>query len=97
MIAFYRMGTPVPGYRKEAGEYAKSVSEYITKNHGVEATCAIKIGGAAGRVGIRIGFDNMAAFEAWIEKARSDDAYMKLTKTAGGILADSEDAVWKLL
>lgn len=98
MIAFFRMGTPLPGKRKAAGKYVKSVAKYISKKHGVECGAAIQVGGPSGRVGIRATFDNMKALEAWIEKARSDNAYMKLTESAAGVLApDSIDAVWKTI
>jgi hypothetical protein len=98
MIAFFRMGTPLPGKRRAAGEYAKSIAEYITSTHGVECGAAIKIGGPSGRVGIRATFDDLAALDAWIEKARSDETYMKLTESAAGVMGpDSEDAVWKTI
>jgi len=98
MIAFFRMGSPLPGKRKAAGDYVKNVAEYISSKHGVECGAAIQVGGPAGRVGIRATFDDMAGLETWIEKARGDDAYMKLTETAAGVLQpDSIDAVWKTL
>ena len=97
MITFYRMGTPLPGHRKDGADYVKSVADYIASKHGVKATCAIKIGGAAGRVGVRLVFDDMAGLEAWIEKARADKAYVELTHGADGIMGETEDAVWKVL
>lgn len=97
MISFYRMGTPLPGKRKEAARYAKKVSKYIANKHGVKCTAAIRIGGPSGRCGIRLRFKNMAKLESWIDKARADDTYVKLTKNAAGLMQDSEDAVWKII
>jgi hypothetical protein len=97
MISFYRMGTPLPGKRMGASKYVKDIAKYISKKHGVECTAAVRIGGPAGRCGIRARFDDMAAFEKWIEKARSDKDYIKLTETAADVMQDSEDAVWKII
>ena len=97
MISFYRMGTPLPGKRLEASQYVKKISRYIAKKHGVKCTAAIKIGGPAGRCGIRLRFKNMAKLEAWIEQARADDKYLKMTKEAAGLMHDTDDAVWKII
>jgi hypothetical protein len=97
MITFFRMGTPLAGKRKDAAEYAKKISTYISENHGVECSAAIRIGGPSGRCGIRLVFDNMAGLEAWIDKARADDAYVKATEGAATLMDGTEDAVWKVL
>lgn len=97
MISFYRMGTALPGKRMGASKYVQEISDYITKNHGVPCTSAVRVGGPAGRCGIRAQFDDMAALESWIDKARSDEAYLKLTEGAAAVMTDSEDAVWKLI
>lgn len=97
MITFYRMGTPLAGKRRDAAKYVKKLSKYISKKHGIECTAALKVGGPAGRCGIRLVFDNMASLEAWIDKARADDDYVKVTEGAAGLMGDTEDAVWKVI
>lgn len=97
MITFYRMGTPLAGKRKEAAKYVKKLSKYISKKHGVDCTAALKVGGAAGRCGMRLVFKDMGALEAWIDKARADDNYVKITEGAAGLMGDTEDAVWKVI
>ena len=97
MITFFRMGTPLAGKRQAATKYVKELSEYISQNHGVECTAALKIGGPSGRCGIRLVFENMAAFEGWIDKARADDAYIKVTEGAAGVMGDTDEALWKII
>ena len=97
MITFYRMGTPLAGKRKAAAAYVKKLSKYISKKHGVECSAALRVGGPAGRCGIRLVFKNMGALETWIDKARADSDYVKITEGAAGLMGDSEDAVWKVI
>lgn len=99
MIRFVRSASIAPGKFAEAIAFAKQVSDYIAKKHGVRLEVMLPVGGNPQRIAWRAEYESLGAMEAAQSKTLADAKYLELVaKGANNFIAGSvNDSIWKTI
>ena len=99
MIRFVRTASIAPGKVGDALAYARKISEYVGKKHGVQMEVMMPVGGNPHRVAWRIEFANLGAMEAFQSKLLLDAKFMELSSKAGAnfVAGSLNDVIWRTI
>lgn len=99
MIRFVRQASIAPGKLVEALAFAKEVSEYIQKQHGLKLEVLMPVGGNPQRIAWKADYANLGAMEDMQSKLMADGKYLELSARGGlNFIAGSlHDSIWRAL
>lgn len=97
MIRFVRMASIAPGKLGSALAFAKQISEYLAKHHGLKLEVMMPVGGNPHRLAWRAEYASLAAMEESQTKFMADPKYLELLATGGDnfIAGSLADSIWR--
>jgi len=97
MIRFVRTASIAPGKAGDAMVFAKQVSEYLDKQHGLKLEVMVPVGGNPFRIGWRAEYPSLAAMEQMDGKLMADPKYLELVARGGQYFnpGSVNDAIWR--
>jgi hypothetical protein len=99
MIRFVRTASVAPGKLGNALEFAKKISAFLAKEHGVHLEVMVPIGGNPHRIAWRTEYPDLATMEKFNAKSMADPKYLKLLSEGGEnfIAGSVNDAIWRTM
>jgi len=99
MIRFVRTASIAQGKFGDAIAFAKQISEYLKRQHGLQLEVMLPVGGNPQRVAWRAEYESLAALDALQTKLLLDREYLDLVaKGSGNFIAGSlNDAIWRTI
>ena len=99
MIRVVRTASIAPGKVGDALAFAKQVSDFIAKKHGVQLQVMLPVGGNPHRVAWRTEYPDLGAMETFQAKLMADPKYVELLAKGGAnfIAGSVNDSIWRTL
>lgn len=99
MIRFVRTASVAPGKLGDALAFAKKISEFLGKQHGVQLELMMPVGGNPHRIAWRSEYPDLATMDKVTTKFMADPQYLKLLSEGGDcfIAGSLNDAIWRTM
>ena len=99
-VIFVRKAQALPGQEFAAVKWGMEIAKMASNVIGLDVMFGQQVGGPIGQIGWRVTFADMAAYEAAMMKANSDEAYLKsIADNAGKLFRpdSGHDELWHTL
>ena len=99
MIRFVRTASIEPGKFADAIAWARQISEFMKRQHGLQLEVMLPVGGNPHRIAWRAEYESLAALDALQARVLADREYQELlAKGASNFIAGSlNDAIWRTI
>ena len=99
MIRFVRTASIESGKLADAIAFAKQISEFMKRQHGLKLEVMMPVGGNPQRIAWRAEYESLAALDAMQTKILADREYLELVaKGANNFISGSlNDAIWRTI
>ena len=99
MIRFVRTANIESGKLNDAIAFAKQISEFVKRQHGLKLEVLLPIGGNPHRIAWRAEYESLAALDALQNKVLADREYLELVaKGASNFIPGSlNDSIWRTI
>ena len=99
MIRFVRTASIASGKFGDAIAFAKQISEFLKRQHGLNLEVMIPVGGNPQRIAWRAEYEGLAALDAMQTKILADREYLELVaKGSSNFIAGSfNDEIWRTI
>ena len=99
MIRFVRTASIESGKLADAIAFAKQISEFVKRQHGLKLEVMLPVGGNPQRIAWRAEYESLAALDALQTKILADREYLELVaKGASNFISGSlNDSIWRTI
>jgi len=97
MIRFVRTASIAPGKFGDAIAFARQISEFLKRQHGLQLEVMLPVGGNPQRIAWRAEYESLAALDALQAKLLGDREYLDLVaKGSSNFIAGTfNDVIWR--